>query len=36
MCNESQYVGIIEKTIEELKILNLEHSDYYTKKNLII
>ena len=32
MCEESQMSGITEKTIEELKELNLEHSDYWKKE----
>ena len=29
MCDEAQFAGTIEKTIEELKELNLESSDYW-------
>jgi len=32
MCDNSRYAGTIEKTIEELEILNLEHSDYWFKE----
>lgn len=29
MCQESQFAGITEKTVEELRELNLEHPDYW-------
>ena len=31
MCDESQFAGTVEKTIDELKKLNLEHPDYWIK-----
>lgn len=27
MCQESRYAGVIEKSIDELEVLNLEHPD---------
>lgn len=29
MCDEAQFAGTVEKTIDELKALNLEHPDYW-------
>lgn len=32
MCEESQYAGIIEKTVKELRKLHLEHEDNWKKQ----
>jgi len=29
MCDDSKFAGTVEKTIDELKELNLEHSSYW-------
>lgn len=29
MCDDSKFAGTVEKTIDELKKLNLEHSSYW-------
>ena len=34
MCEESRYAGTIEKTVEELNLLHLEHPSNYSKEKI--
>ena len=33
MCDDAKEAGIVEKTVDELKILNLEHPSYWEMKS---
>ena len=34
MCDDSQTAGVVQKTSQQLRKLNVEHADYYSKREV--